>query len=80
MNRRCLQCGFIGSMDTWFASSCVPVIIVMVGLVVYFIPGVILWIWAHGKYKCPACGAVGKNSLYFERNKVESKDNFVDLK
>lgn len=60
-SRRCLVCGYDGSMKTWLSNYSIPLLIAIIGLFFYIIPGFIFIIWAWGKYKCPHCGALGKN-------------------
>ncbi len=38
-----------------------PQFIILVGVLFYLLPGLIFWGWARDKYKCPQCGALGKN-------------------
>lgn len=61
MNRRCLVCGYKGQMNTWLSNYSLPQFIALIGLLFYLIPGVIFILWGWGKYKCPDCGALGKN-------------------
>ena len=63
-NRRCLICGYKGPMKTWLSNYSLPQLIALIGLLCYFIPGVIFILWGWGKYKCPDCGALGKNKKY----------------
>ena len=44
------------------------------------IPGLIFMAWAWGKYKCPSCGAVGKNAKgaqYNEKFYIHT-DDFIN--
>ncbi len=60
-DRKCLQCGYVGPMKTWLRNYSFPQFIILIGMLFYIVPGVIFWWWGWGKYKCPQCGAVGKN-------------------
>jgi|WetSurMetagenome_2_1015567.scaffolds.fasta_scaffold23799_3 hypothetical protein len=60
-SRRCLSCGFTGPMKTWLSNYGGPLFIAILLLCVYIIPGLIFIAWGWGKYKCPNCGALGKN-------------------
>jgi predicted RNA-binding Zn-ribbon protein involved in translation (DUF1610 family) len=60
-HRKCLQCGYIGQMKTWLRNYNFPQLIAILGLLLYFIPGLIFIAWGWGKYKCPSCGALAKN-------------------
>lgn len=59
--RTCLACGYKGEMRTWLAHYIVPKLIVIAGFLLGYIPGLIFLAIYWGKYKCPGCGAVGKN-------------------
>ncbi|GAK59594.1 hypothetical protein U27_06579 [Candidatus Vecturithrix granuli] len=59
--RRCLKCGYVGFMKTWLRHYNLPQLLAVVLLFFYLIPGIIFIAWGWGKYKCPQCGAVGKN-------------------
>lgn len=59
--RKCLACGYEGKMKTWLSNYNAPQFIVVLGLLCFFIPGVIFITLYWGKYKCPSCGALGKN-------------------
>ena len=59
--RKCLACGHEGEMKTWLSNYTVPKCIFMAGFLLGYIPGLIFIAVYWGKYKCPACGAVGKN-------------------
>lgn len=61
--RKCLSCGFEGGMKTWLANYGFPQFVLLLGLLFFFIPGLIFWAWAWGKHKCPRCGTVGKNII-----------------
>jgi len=60
--RTCTACGFKGDMKTWIANYVAPKIIVIVGFVLGYLPGVIFLVYYWGKYKCPNCGAIDKNT------------------
>ena len=59
--RRCLKCGYVGYMKTWLRHYNLPQLLAVILFLFYFIPGIIFIMWGWGKYKCPQCGAVGKN-------------------
>ncbi len=59
--RKCLACGHEGEMKTWISNYVAPKIIVITGFLLGYIPGLIFLVFYWGKYKCPSCGAVGKN-------------------
>lgn len=58
--RRCLQCDHSSEMSTQL-SHFLPFMIALVLMMFYIIPGLIFIAVYWGKYKCPRCGAVGKN-------------------
>ena len=84
MKRRCYRCQYEGNMETWFTDKWLPYIIVILGFCFYMVPGIIFWVYAYGKYRCPACGSIGKNTTFLNNKQSEKpdtgKDNFVDLK
>lgn len=59
--RKCLACGYEGKMKTWLGHYNAPQFIALLGLLFFFIPGLIFIVLFWGKYKCPSCGALGKN-------------------
>jgi hypothetical protein len=59
--RKCLACGHEGEMKTWLSNYNAPKCIVIAGFLLGYIPGLIFIALYWGKYKCPSCGAVGKN-------------------
>ena len=59
--RKCLTCGYEGEMKTWLSNYNVPKFIVIAGFLLGYIPGLIFMAIYWGKYKCPSCGAIGKN-------------------
>jgi predicted RNA-binding Zn-ribbon protein involved in translation (DUF1610 family) len=62
VNRRsCLACGYEGEMKTWLLNNSAPQFVALLGLLFFFIPGLIFITLSWGKYKCPRCGALGKN-------------------
>jgi len=71
MERKCLKCGFVGEMDTWFKSVWLPCIIVCFLFALYVVPGIIFLAWAYGKSYCPACGAIGKSAKIEHKHKTE---------
>jgi hypothetical protein len=61
-DRKCLSCGFEGRMKTWLSNYSFPLIISIILLVFFAIPGLIFIAWGWKKYKCPNCGALDKNT------------------
>ena len=59
--RKCLACGYEGKMTTWLSNYNAPKFIAVIGLLLLIIPGLIFVALYWGKYKCPSCGAIGKN-------------------
>ena len=59
--RKCLACGHEGEMKTWLSNYTTPKFIAVAGFLLGYIPGLIFLALYWGKYKCPSCGAVGKN-------------------
>lgn len=59
--RKCLACGHEGEMKTWLSNYTVPKLIAIAGFLLGYIPGLIFLAFYWGKFKCPSCGAVGKN-------------------
>lgn len=59
--RKCLACGHEGEMKTWLSHYTAPKCLVVAGLLLGYIPGLIFIAYYWGKFKCPGCGAVGKN-------------------
>ena len=59
--RACRACGYEGEMKTWIANYTAPKIILVVGFLLGYLPGLIFTVMYWGKFKCPGCGAVGKN-------------------
>jgi DNA-directed RNA polymerase subunit RPC12/RpoP len=49
-------------MKTWLSNYSLPQFIAIVGILFYVIPGLIFIAWAWGKYKCPKCDALAKNT------------------
>lgn len=60
--RRCLACGYAGEMKTWLEHYNFPQFLAIIGLLFYLIPGLIFIAWGWGKFKCPKCGALAKNT------------------
>ena len=60
--RKCLSCGYNGTMKTWLANYATGWLTAIILLCIYIIPGLIFIIWGWGKYKCPQCGALAKNT------------------
>jgi hypothetical protein len=60
-DRHCLACGFEGKMKTWIANYTAPKLILIVGFLLGYLPGLIFLAVYWGKYKCQSCGSVGKN-------------------
>jgi predicted RNA-binding Zn-ribbon protein involved in translation (DUF1610 family) len=61
-DRKCHQCGYIGPMKTWLLHYNFPQFMIILGLLFWILPGIIFWAWGWGKYKCPSCGALAKNT------------------
>jgi hypothetical protein len=59
--RTCLTCGYEGEMKTWLSHYKAPQFMVVAGFILGYLPGLIFIALYWGKYKCPSCGAVGKN-------------------
>jgi predicted RNA-binding Zn-ribbon protein involved in translation (DUF1610 family) len=59
--RTCMSCGHQGEMKTWLSNYTAPKLIAVTGFLLGYIPGLIFLAIYWGKYKCPQCGAVGKN-------------------
>ncbi len=59
--RKCLACGHEGEMNTWLSNYKAPKFIAVAGFLLGYIPGLIFLAVYWGKFKCPGCGAVGKN-------------------
>jgi hypothetical protein len=47
-------------MKTWF-NHALPLALTVILLFFYIVPGLLLIAFMWGKFKCPNCGAVGKN-------------------
>lgn len=60
--RKCFQCNHTGTMKTWLRNYNLPQFIALLGFLFWLVPGLVFIAWAWGKYKCPHCGAVGKNA------------------
>ncbi|MFZ2950620.1 MAG: hypothetical protein WA003_14185 [Desulfuromonadaceae bacterium] len=59
--RTCLACGHDGEMKTWISNYTVPKCITVAGFLLGYIPGLVFVLLYWGKFKCPRCGAIGKN-------------------
>ena len=59
--RHCIACGHKGEMKTWMGNYNGAQLIMILLLICYVVPGIIFIAWAWGKFKCPNCGALGKN-------------------
>ena len=80
-DRKCLACGYEGKMKTWITNYNIPQFIAAIGLILLIIPGLIFIVLYWGKYKCPSCGAIGKNQRlgdFAQRSKKIEID--LDLK
>jgi hypothetical protein len=69
-DRHCLACGYEGEMKTWLSHYKTPQVLVVIGFILFYIPGLIFIALYWGKYKCPSCGAVGKNQQLRDANPV----------
>jgi len=49
-------------MKTWLSNYILPQFIVILGILFYVIPGLIFMGWGWGKFKCPKCDALAKNT------------------
>jgi hypothetical protein len=79
--RKCFACGYEGKMTTWLSNYNAPQFIAVIGLLFLIIPGLIFIILYWGKYKCPSCGAIGKNqhiSDFAQPDKIRGID--LDVK
>ncbi len=59
--RTCGSCGFEGEMKTWISHYSSPKGLLILGFILGYVPGLIFLVYYWGKFKCPACGTVGKN-------------------
>lgn len=59
--RTCLTCGHEGEMKTWLSNYNAPRLIAIAGFLLGYLPGLIFLAFYWGKFKCPSCGAIGKN-------------------
>jgi hypothetical protein len=53
-------------MKTWLKNYNAPQFIAIIALLFWLIPGLIFICLFWGKYKCPNCGAIGKNHCVSE--------------
>ena len=72
--RKCLACGHEGEMKTWLSNYNTPKFIVIAGFLLGYIPGLIFIALYWGKYKCPNCGAIGKNQLIGDAETVAKQE------
>lgn len=71
--RKCLQCGYSGHMKTWFANYSGGQFILLLSFI--FPPiGLIFLISYWGKFKCPQCGKIGKNTPYIQQPNTDHID------
>ena len=59
--RSCASCGFTGEMKTWISHYTRPKLLLLLGFVLGYVPGLLFLVYYWGKFKCPTCGTVGKN-------------------
>jgi RNA polymerase subunit RPABC4/transcription elongation factor Spt4 len=59
--RKCLACEYTGTMRSWIGNNSGPQLLAVILLMFWLLPGLLFIAWAWGKYKCPRCGALGKN-------------------
>ena len=78
--RRCLACGFEGKMKTWLGNYNAAQFIAFLGLLFFFIPGLIFIALFWGKYKCPSCGALGKNQEISHSTYINQQEDCSDSK
>lgn len=60
--RRCHSCGYVGPMKTWLRHYNAPQFLALLLLSLMLVPGIVFLGWYWGKFKCPRCNKVGKNS------------------
>lgn len=60
--RKCLQCGYTGEMSTYLSDNWGGIIIAIVLLCFWVVPGLVFIGFFWGKWQCPNCGSIGKNS------------------
>lgn len=78
--RKCLVCGYEGEMKTWLSHYTSAQFIVLLGLLFFFVPGLIFIALFWGKYKCPSCGALGKNQEIRDTAQLKHQEVYSDLK
>jgi hypothetical protein len=78
--RRCLVCGYVGKMKTWLGNYNAPQFIALLGLLFFFIPGLVFIALFWGKYKCPSCGALGRNQEVRRSVHVKHQQDYSDSK
>jgi hypothetical protein len=76
--RRCLSCGYQGPMKTWLSNYSAPQLIVLIGFLFFFIPGLIFIALYWGKRKCPSCGAIGKNQPIIDAHIIRQQPVVTD--
>lgn len=67
-DRHCLICQYEGRMKTWLGNYIAPQLVALLGLIFFLVPGIIFILLFSNKYKCPDCGALGKNRLAGQRS------------
>lgn len=80
--RKCVACGYKGQMVTWIGNYGAPQFIILIGFLFMIIPGLIFMCLYWGKYKCPSCGAIGKNQPIRDSQVIDivPADNMHDTK
>jgi len=61
--RRCLACGYEGQMKTWLRHYNFPQLLAFILLWFMIVPGLLFIAWGWGRYKCPRCQALSKNTI-----------------
>jgi hypothetical protein len=79
-DRRCLVCDYEGKMKTWLRNYNAPQFIVLLGLLFFFVPGLIFIVLFWGKYKCPSCGALGKSQKIRHSVHIKHQESYSDSK
>jgi len=72
--RKCITCGHEGEMKTWLSNYNTPKLIAVAGFLLGYIPGLIFLAIYWGKYKCPSCGAIGKNQQIKDAHPVATQE------
>ncbi len=60
--RHCYACDYSGEMKTWLRHYNLPQFVALIMLCSYILPGLIFIAFFWNKFRCPNCGAIGKNS------------------